>query len=403
MTGAQEHPRNSAGSVGSAFRLGAALVFAASAVAVRCLGLPLSPLMGVLVYGAGVVAAAFLLSWAAEAAECEISAHLAMMLLALVAVMPESAVDLYFAWRAGSDQVFATYAAANMTGANRLLVGIGWPLVLIVGAFSGRGRTLLLKPVHRLELGWLAVVTVYAALIPLRGRIWLYDGAVLIGLFLAYLWRASHAPSTEPELVGVAYWLGHLGRPIRRVAIAALFLVSAVVIAAVVGPFANALLGAARSMGLSEFLAVQWLAPLASEAPELVVAGTLAARGHRAMAMTALLSSKLNQWTLLVGGLPFACWAGGGGWWLPLDARQTAEFLLTAGQTMLGVALLVNLRLTAVTAAILVGSFVLPFALRSEDQRLTLAIMYLMASAAIMAFRAREVATTIRTLVSGRE
>jgi len=68
-------------------------------------GLPhpeLTPPLEALVFGLAVVGAAFVLSWAAELAALEISAGLAISVLALVAVLPEYAVDFVFAWRGGN-------------------------------------------------------------------------------------------------------------------------------------------------------------------------------------------------------------------------------------------------------------------------------------------------------------
>ena len=59
-----------------------------------------------------------------------------------------------------------------------------------------------------------------------------------------------------------------------------------------------------EALGIDEFLLVQWLAPLASEAPELLVAGLYAWRLNTNAALGTLVSSKVNQWTLLVGTLP---------------------------------------------------------------------------------------------------
>ena len=70
--------------------------------------------------------------------------------------------------------------------------------------------------------------------------------------------------------------------------------------------FAEALVETGESFGISEFLLVQWLAPLASEAPELLVAGLYAWRLNTNAGLGTLVSSKVNQWTLLVGTLPIA-------------------------------------------------------------------------------------------------
>ena len=82
-----------------------------------------------------VVAASFVLAWAAEAAQVDISSGLAVALLAVIAVLPEYAVDLYFAYRAGERPEYVQYAAANMTGSNRLLLGLGWSVVVLISLF----------------------------------------------------------------------------------------------------------------------------------------------------------------------------------------------------------------------------------------------------------------------------
>lgn len=52
--------------------------------------------------------------------------------------------------------------------------------------------------------------------------------------------------------------------------------------------------------------------PLASEAPELIVACLYAWRLKASDSLGALLSAKANQWTLLVGGLPSLSYRGAG-------------------------------------------------------------------------------------------
>ena len=100
----------------------------------------LAPPLLALTYGVAVIGAAFVLAWAAEAAQLDVSASLAIGVLALIAVLPEYAVGFVFAWKGGND--VEQYGAsckppdhegasncslvlANMTGANRLLIGIG--------------------------------------------------------------------------------------------------------------------------------------------------------------------------------------------------------------------------------------------------------------------------------------
>jgi cation:H+ antiporter len=95
---------------------------------------------------------------------------------------------------------------------------------------------------------------------------------------------------------------------------------------------------------VEEFLLVQWLAPLASESPEFIVAILFALKANPAASLGTLISSKINQWTLLIGMLPVV-YAVSAGSISPMvmDDRQAEELLLTAAQSLFAVAILANL------------------------------------------------------------
>ncbi|MFD4636931.1 sodium:proton exchanger [Lentzea sp. NPDC058436] len=354
------------------------------ALIARSAGLHPEALVALLMFGAAVVAASFVLAWAAEAAQVDISGGLAIAVLAVIAVLPEYAVDLYFAYTAGSDPTYVAYAAANMTGSNRLLLGLGWSLVVLVGLALARRRTgrtvreLVLESGYRVELGFLAIASLVAFVVPATGQISLLLGFALLGFFVFYLWKMSRAEVGEPHLVGPAATIGALPRRARRTLVVALFLFAALVIVVSAEPFAQALITTGRELGVDEFLLVQWLAPLASESPEFIVAILFAVRGNAGDAIGTLISSKVNQWTLLVGSLPIAYLAGGGGaGGLVLDARQVEEFLLTATQTLLGVAALLALRFPRWAAWTLLGLFAVQFVFPGQTARYVLCGIYL--------------------------
>jgi len=354
---------------------------AVPAVLLRLLGHGPAP-VELLVYGSAIVVASFLLAWAAEAAQVDISGGLAIAILALIAVLPEYAIDLYFAYTAGHDPAYTSYAAANMTGSNRLLLGLGWPLVAFVtlralSRKQGRPvRELVLAPRRRVELAFLGVAAALAFVMPATRQIHLALAIVLLLLFAGYLWRVARGGVTEPELIGTPKRIAELPRRPRRITVAGLFVIAAVVVLASAEPFAHALIGTGTQLGVDRFLLVQWLAPLASEAPEFIVAILLARRGNGDDAMGTLLSSKVNQWTLLVGSIPLAYMLGGGGASLPLDSRQVEEVLLTATQTALGFAVLVQLRFHLGAAAALLALFVVQFALPGTTARLVISGIY---------------------------
>src|SRR5438093_6614143 len=90
---------------------------------------------------ASVVCPAFLISWAAEASEFSVSRGLALAVVAIVQTLPEFFVEGTIAWKAGKDLVnWEGNVIANFTGANRLLTGLGWPLILITLAVQRRRK-----------------------------------------------------------------------------------------------------------------------------------------------------------------------------------------------------------------------------------------------------------------------
>jgi cation:H+ antiporter len=378
------------------------LAAAVPAVALRVTGVHPSAPLAIVIFGLGVVAASFVLAWAAEAAEVDISGGLAIALLAVIAVLPEYAVDLYFAHTAGSQPEYVAYAAANMTGSNRLLLGLGWSSVVLVSLYvaskrSGRSiRALVLETGYRRELGFLAIASVVAFVIPLTGQIHLLLGIALLAFFGYYLWRAAMSGhDEEPDLIGPAARIGDLATWQRRTAVIGMFLISAAVILACAKPFANSLVEGGQALGIDQFLLVQWLAPLASEAPEFIVAILFAWRGKGGAALGLLISAKVNQWTLLIGSLPIAYGIGGGPAALPLDGRQVEEFLLTATQTLLGIAVLLTLRFPRWAAWTLLALFAVQFAIPGQTGRYVLSGIYLVLAVIALVRHRRQILPTL--------
>jgi cation:H+ antiporter len=360
----------------------AALVMAPGAVMVLG-GIEAADPVRALVYGIAIVGAAFLLSWAAEVVQLDFSQGLALALLALIAILPEYVVDATYAYLAASDPSYAGYAVANMTGANRLLIGLAWPMVIVMGWLRFRRSVVTLEPEHGLELVVLLAATVYAFTLPFRGELSLVDMAVLVAFFVFYIWRVARMPAEEPHLVGPARLIGSLPNVPRRIAVAVLAVGSAAAILLVAKPFATALVGTGTALGIDEFLLVQWLAPLASEAPEFVVVALFAWRGAATAALGTLVSSKINQWTLLVAMLPLVYSFGvGAPTALPLDERQRDEILLTAAQSLFALVLLLDLRLSLLGAGALFVLFAIQMVL--PDTRDAMSVVYLVLSAVML-------------------
>jgi cation:H+ antiporter len=266
-----------------------------------------------------------------------------------------------------------------MTGGNRLLVGLAWPVIFLIFYMKTRRPDMPIVSGNSIGILFLFLATLYSFSIPIRGYLSLVDTGIMFSLFAAYLFISSRAPPREHAVfVGPALAIASLPRGLRRGWILAIFGYAALVIFAAAEPFAESLVETGKEAGIDEFVLVQWIAPLASESPEFILAGLIAARGRYDASMTILISSKVNQWTLLIGSLPLAFSISGGTLDpLDFDSRQSEEIFLTAAQSLFAVAILVSLTMNRWEALALGGLFLTQFFFTDETIRIIYAFVYL--------------------------
>lgn len=307
----------------------------------------------------GLLASAFLVAWAAEAAQFVISQGLALALLAWLQTLPEFAVEAVIAWEAGADQSRSHLAIANLTGAIRLLLGLGWPMIYFVFATFGRARAtarlpaIRLRPEHAVEVVGLVPPVLYFGVILLKARFSWIDAVVLLGLYVAYLWVLFRSPPHEIENLAhapvVSRWAYRQPGWRRYAAIGGLFAVGGLLLLVTVHPFLESMLAVAATLGVSQFVFVQWVAPFLSEFPEKVSAFYWARRvTHAPMALMNMVSSNINQWTVLAAMIPliygYSTLRHQGVWMaFHFDDAQRLEILLTVLQTLVGVLLLASM------------------------------------------------------------
>ena len=373
----------------------------------RASGANLDAVVTALIFGIGIVGGAFLLSWAAEVAQMDMAASLAIALLALVAILPEYAMEVVLAWDAGSSFDPATgevtremqRLAAIVTGSNRLLIGIGWSAVILIYWFRRR-RALDLRGHLSLELSVLLVATLLTFLIFFMDQIHIVLAASLIGIYFFYLWSTSRQPTEEPELMGPAAAVGNLPVALRRTIVVVLFVFSASVILVAAEPFVEALVETGAELGVEDFILIQWIAPLASESPEIIIAILFSLRANPAAGLTTLISAEINQLTMLMGSTVFIfSISAGEALSFPLDSRQTAEFLLTSAMSAFAILLIAPRVISWRAGLILLTLFVAHLFFVDPGQRLIFAYIFLglAAGAAILANqRVREI---VRSLV----
>jgi len=343
----------------------------------------------VAVSGIAVLGASFLLAWGAETAEKDVPRAFAIAVLAILAVAPEYAVDALYAWNAGINAgtpegaANANLAVANMTGANRILIGIGWSAIALFTVYKARStsdpavkkkRGFLRDAVEldrgiATEITFLLAATAFAFFVPFSmgsfdgegavGGIGIIDTVVLVGLYLVYIAIIIRGDIEHEEQVGVPGYLQSWSKVPRVASVLFLFAYSGLMIFVSVESFAHGLEQLGVENGIPEFFMIQWIAPLASEAPELIVVAYLVNKARSTAGFNALISSKLNQWTLLIGTIAVVySIAVGEIATLPFDEKQIAEIWITAAQSFFAIAILTNFQISLREAVGLFALFI---------------------------------------------
>ncbi len=297
--------------------------------------------------------AALAITWGAESAQFFIAQGFALAILALLQTLPEFAVEAVLAWH---QQV--PFLLANLTGALRILTGLGWPMIYFAAAYVHRKRTgkplseISLHPEQSVVVVGLLAPLVYASVILWKATLHAYDAIVLVLLYALYLFILSKMPPQEEEgmedLEAIPRYIV-LSPRLRRIALITLcFGVGGALIYFTAEPFLGGLMSFALYLGIPSFVFIQWVAPFVSEFPEMASTFYWARTVTRApMALMNMLSSNISQWTLLVAMLPLVySMSRGSVSAFPLDGRQRLELAMTIGQALVGVLFLIDMRLS---------------------------------------------------------
>jgi len=299
-----------------------------------------------------ILLAALLIAWAAESAQFFVAQGFALAILAWLQTLPEFAVEAVLSWKQEVPLLLA-----GLTGALRLLTGLGWPMIYFTASFMHRQRTgqklrrIVLEPEHSVEVVGLLACMAYAVVIWLKASLNLLDAAVLIAIYAAYLIVLRHLPPEKAEGIDALELIPRTivksPRAVRIVLIVGLFALGGGLIYFMAEPFLGSLLAVSATLGVPNFIFIQWVAPFVSEFPEKVSAFYWARTVDRAsMALMNMVSSNINQWTLLAAMLPIVfSISRGAPSTISFDSQQELEILMTLGQSLIGALFLINMEL----------------------------------------------------------
>lgn len=324
------------------------------------------------------------LAWAAEAAQFLISQGMALAVLAWLQTLPEFAVEAVISWEAAKDPEKIHLITANFTGSLRLLVGLGWPMIYAVAAFFHRKKNkgtplkeIFIEEEHSVEVAGLILPIAYFIYIYKKGTLTLVDSLILSSFYFAYLFVINKIPPKDREeaedMEYIPRKILESKKGVRNAAIISLFLTGGIIIYFVAEPFLHSMLALATTIGISQFVFVQWVSPFLSEFPEKVSAFYWAKKVTKApMALMNMVSSNINQWTMLVAMLPIVYSVGKGEIsFIVFDSHQKEEILLTIAQSIMGVVFLSNMKLSWYEASGLFGLWLIQFLVPSIRVEIT--------------------------------
>ena len=331
-----------------------------------------------------ILFASMTIAWGAESAQFFVSQGVALAILAWMQTLPEFGVEAVLAWRQQT-----AFLLANLTGALRMLTGLGWPLIYFsAAAFHRRKtgtplRTIRLDREHSVNVVGLFAALLYTSLILAKGSLHLFDAAILICIYAAYLFVLKRLPPASEEgiddLETIPRAIVLSPRPLRILLITACFIVGGGLIYFGAEPFLGSLFALSTLLTIPTFLFIQWVAPFVSEFPEMLSTFYFARTVTRApMALMNMVSSNINQWTLLTAMLPIVYSVSRGSVSsIPFDDQQKLELLMTIGQALVGMMFLVNMELEWWEATVLFALWLIQFAFSAVPAGATGALGFL--------------------------
>ena len=319
-----------------------------------------------------VLIAAIMVAWGAEVGQFIVSQGMSLAILAWLQVLPEFTVEAAITHSAALDPSKLGLITANFTGANRLLVGVGWPLIFFVSFyFYRRGARkakegcervgayhVQLSEDHSVEVMALLVSTLVALIIYFKGTLTWMDSAMLIGVYVGYLAILSRLPpeseSEQDHVRGVPKMVLARPRRMQVVFVFTMFLLGGTMLFLVAEPFLKSLEAIAIIVAGAgaEYFFIQWVAPFLSEFPEKVSAFYWARTvKFSPMAVMNMISSTINQWTVLIAMIPIVfCISLMRLETIHFSDFQRWEIVLTIAQSMYAVTILLKMRITVVDA-----------------------------------------------------
>src|SRR5580698_5537507 len=134
--------------------------------------------------GPGILVASLMIAWGAECSQFFLAQGLALAILAWMQTLPEFGMEAVLGYHQQPE-----YLLAGLTGALRLLTGLGWPMIYASAALAHRSRhksplgKITLPREQSVQVVGLGACLVYVAVIAWKGSLTVIDSVVLVAIY----------------------------------------------------------------------------------------------------------------------------------------------------------------------------------------------------------------------------
>ncbi len=278
---------------------------------------------------------------------------IALAILSFVEMLPELGVELSIVMMAVFDPKFIIYISSNFTGANRILIGIGWPIIFFVLCLKNRSfvREVELDNVIAVYAIFLLTVNVLYFYIVFFHELNIFIGVIMIFIFLIFLYvqyRIKSNGRDYDEYMKITKKIRERGGNGMLYVLPVVLIVGGGILLYISeDPFVTELMAISSVLGISTYYFIQWVAPFITEFPELSTAALWSKNGKGSTPLAALVSSQFEQWSVMIGVIPivYFIFDGGHPFFIPLDNLQVTEVLLTVMQSLFSAVILLKMKI----------------------------------------------------------
>jgi len=290
-----------------------------------------------------LIISTFSLSTGVELLEDLMPAGIALALLAVMEMLPETGVEASLTMSSLSNVMYLKYISSNFTGANRMIVGAGLPIIFFL-FYIGKQKNSELKFKDSLlvPIFFLFVSTIVFGVSVITSSFSVYLAIAMVAIFIIYIYASYYNKNMKRKEEEYTSVTGKIKTNLTKkhtILLASIFLIviGTALLYYSIDPFIKQLLEFSIALGIPSYFFIQWVAPFATEFPELSTFFLWSRNKAYDSSISALASSLIMEWTVMMSVVPilYLLFSPEHYTYIPLDYLQKMEIIITMEQSLL--------------------------------------------------------------------